>query len=236
MRLLLLHGLGGNAGVWDGVARQFDGEVIAPDLAGHGNAAPIEHYDFDHHARDLLERLGTVLADAPFFAIGHSLGGATAIALAALAPNLPIRGIVAVGVKTFWPPEDVAVMHRIADKGTGTFPDFDSGAARFLRVSGREGLAATRAAVVRRGLRRVDGQWRLAVDPEAYRISPAPLSKVLARVDCPVIMASGEHDPMAPPASLAPLGRPVVTVPGVGHNAHVEAPAAILDLLEGLVR
>jgi pimeloyl-ACP methyl ester carboxylesterase len=32
----------------------------------------------------------------------------------------------------------------------------------------------------------------------------------------------------------AELGTPAVTLPGLGHNAHVEDPAACLDLVLGL--
>ncbi|RQX20264.1 alpha/beta hydrolase, partial [Micromonospora chalcea] len=44
--------------------------------------------------------------------------------------------------------------------------------------------------------------------------------------------ARGEQDPMVSDAQLKELGVPVATLPGLGHNAHVEDPAAVLALLD----
>ena len=103
-----------------------------------------------------------------------------------------------------------------------------------MNLSGLSSLVAIDAPAVRHGLAEENGRWRFAADPETYRLSPKSLANYLANVTCPVVMASGEHDAMAPPSSLAHLGRPVVTLDGLGHNAHVEDPRAVLGLLERL--
>jgi pimeloyl-ACP methyl ester carboxylesterase len=47
----------------------------------------------------------------------------------------------------------------------------------------------------------------------------------------PVVLARGEHDAMVSAAELAELVPAPVDLPGLGHNAHVQDPAAVLRLL-----
>jgi pimeloyl-ACP methyl ester carboxylesterase len=47
-----------------------------------------------------------------------------------------------------------------------------------------------------------------------------------------VTLARGEHDAMSTSEQLARLGVPAVTLPGLGHNAHVESPDLSITLLD----
>jgi pimeloyl-ACP methyl ester carboxylesterase len=47
-----------------------------------------------------------------------------------------------------------------------------------------------------------------------------------------VTLARGEHDPMNTDEQLARFGTGTVTLPGLGHNAHVESPEASIALLD----
>ena len=234
MRMLLLHGLGGNGRIWDHVKTLIADEVIAPDLAGHGAAPWLPAYDFERYAQDLLERYGAQLADGPLRILGHSLGGAVGIVLTSLASELDVRGIATVGVKTHWPEQDVKGMHRVADKGVGWFDSFEAAAERFIKVSGLAGLVTASDPVVLHGVVADGERWRFAADPETFRSSPKLLRDYLGSVHCPVVMAAGAQDAMASPESLAHLGLPVVALDGVGHNAHVQGPEAVVELLAQL--
>jgi hypothetical protein len=46
-----------------------------------------------------------------------------------------------------------------------------------------------------------------------------------------VILARGEHDPLVTDGQLAALSADPVTLPGLGHNAHVQDAPAVLSLL-----
>ena len=46
-----------------------------------------------------------------------------------------------------------------------------------------------------------------------------------------VVLARGEHDAMVIHTQLSKLGPDTVTLRGLGHNAHVEDLAAVLDLV-----
>ena len=48
----------------------------------------------------------------------------------------------------------------------------------------------------------------------------------------PVTLARGEHDAMNTYGQLARLGVPVVTLPGLSHNAHVQNPQQSIILLD----
>jgi pimeloyl-ACP methyl ester carboxylesterase len=58
------------------------------------------------------------------------------------------------------------------------------------------------------------------------------MAHLLTRAHAPVILARGENDPMNTDEQLARLGAPTVTLPGVGHNAHVESPDLSIALLD----
>jgi pimeloyl-[acyl-carrier protein] methyl ester esterase len=91
--LVLLHGWGMNAGVWEGLpdalARRF--VPVALDLPGHGGAAfAPEHWSLDHWARACLAQAAERMPDAvagPAVWLGWSLGGLVALQAARLAPE-----------------------------------------------------------------------------------------------------------------------------------------------------
>jgi pimeloyl-ACP methyl ester carboxylesterase len=55
---------------------------------------------------------------------------------------------------------------------------------------------------------------------------------LLAQSQAPVTLARGELDPMNTDEQLAQLGVPTITLPGLGHNAHVESPELSITLLD----
>jgi pimeloyl-ACP methyl ester carboxylesterase len=58
------------------------------------------------------------------------------------------------------------------------------------------------------------------------------MTRLLARSQVPVILARGEHDAMNTDEQIAGLGVAAVTLPGLGHNAHVESPHLAITLLD----
>jgi pimeloyl-ACP methyl ester carboxylesterase len=75
VKALLIHGLSSNHGTWWRLTEALEAagwEVTAPDLRGHGAAAPADRYSFADYASDLPA--------GPFdLVVGHSLGGAIAV-------------------------------------------------------------------------------------------------------------------------------------------------------------
>ena len=225
--MLLLHGLGATGGVWRG----FDG--LAPDLPGHGTARWDDTYTFTRHAEAVLPLLDGL--DEPVVVVGHSMGGVVALALAALAPER-VRRVVGLGIKVSWPAEDAARAAAMAQRPVATYDSRAEAVDRFLRVAGLAGLVApddpmVDDAIVDRTAAGEGSGWRLAQDPRTFGVGVPDMAALLAAVTCPVVLARGEHDPMVTHEQLAALVADPVTLPGLGHNAHVEDPAAVLALV-----
>jgi hypothetical protein len=58
------------------------------------------------------------------------------------------------------------------------------------------------------------------------------MAQLLTPSQATVTLARGEHDPMNTDEQLARLGVGAVTLPGLGHNAHVESPELSIALLD----
>jgi pimeloyl-ACP methyl ester carboxylesterase len=223
--VLLLHGLGATGDVWNGLVPALnDRSWVAPDLPGHGGSAPLPQYTFDAVAEtvaDLVDPAGTVV-------VGHSFGGVIALHLAG---RPGVRAVIAVGVKVAWTPEDLARAAALAQRPAPAFETREQAVARHLRVSGLDGLVDPGDPVLDAGVRPVDGGWRTAFDPRAFGVGEPGMVALLAASPVPVVLARGERDPMVSTADLAALVPDPVVLPGLGHNAHVEAPPALLPLL-----
>ena len=70
------------------------------------------------------------------------------------------------------------------------------------------------------------------MDPGAFAVGAPDMPRLLARSRAPVTLARGEHDAMSTGEQLARLGVPAITLPGLGHNAHVENPQLASTLLD----
>jgi 2-hydroxymuconate-semialdehyde hydrolase len=106
--LLLLHGLPTSSYLWRDVMRDLEHDVptLAPDLLGlgHSERPRVAGYDLLAQARLLLGLLDT-LGLARVVLVGHALGGAVAVHMAALAPER-VTGLALLGTPVHpdtWP-------------------------------------------------------------------------------------------------------------------------------------
>ena len=93
--VLMLHGLTDSGACWTPVieALRDTYDFIAPDARGHGLSDAPEHgYSPQHHADDAAALIQALSLNRPIV-IGHSMGGASATALAAQHPAL-VRAII----------------------------------------------------------------------------------------------------------------------------------------------
>ena len=231
--LLLLHGLGATGDVWRSwrslLDRHWPGRWLAPDLPGHGASAPLPHYSFE----SLADGVARVLDPSDRVVIlGHSLGGVLGLTLAGPSFDLRVEAVVGLGIKVAWTPEELAKARGLAERAVQWFESRADAAERHLRVSGLAGLVDPDDPAVDAGLREEHGRWRLALDPPVFGVGAPDMPALLAAVDAPVVLARGEHDPMVSDVQLAELGVSTVTLPKLGHNAHVEDPEAVFALVE----
>src|ERR1700758_3069956 len=88
-RVIFLHGGGQNAHTWDTVIVGLGEPALAVDLPGHGHSAWREDGDYSPRLNaDALVPVLRELASTADLVVGMSLGGLTALRLAAVAPEL----------------------------------------------------------------------------------------------------------------------------------------------------
>jgi len=246
--VLLVHGYTCDSHDWDyqipALVEKY--RVIAVDLRGHGHSsAPAEGYTPRGYANDLarlLKQLGT----GPVVAAGHSMGGATVVALAVEHPEL-VRAVVPVDSAYGFAPEmSGMVTDLVAGLGSpaghavarGFFLNtfYPPSSPLHLRTHHARRLEAVPAHVLKKafeGIASVPEQFAYTPQSEAY----------LAKVTCPALCFRAGN---ANPAAVADWERAQFKHPyshavaweGSGHFLHQERPAEfnalLLQWLEGL--
>lgn len=140
--LVLLHGLGANRHVWDGVAKLWKGDVYAPDIRGHGEAPWRAPYSFGAMAADVAEVLNRDCSGVPYAVVGHSMGGAVGLALASGWFGAPPAGAATVGVKLRWSDEELSRIPDLAARPPREFPDRAGAVEWFMKLAGLHGVLA----------------------------------------------------------------------------------------------
>ncbi len=247
--LLLLHGFGNDAHIWDDFAPSVAPHyrTLALDHRGHGDSAwdPERRYDHMSMLED-VERATEVLGISRLVLVGHSLGGHIATLFAGRYPER-LAGLVIVDVG---PEVDARGRLRIRmDVEAQPSPVFGS-VAEYARALSLAYPAATPAALARmaqHGLRlREDGRYELKMDPAlrgifSERESPEQAEArerefaqtswdALAKLPCPTLVVRGAaSDILSPDVAdrmvdeVLPRGR-LAIVARAGHSVMTDNP------------
>ncbi len=242
--LIMLHGFGSSLHTWEPWAQALETRyrVIRLDLPGAGltGADPSGDYSDERGVRivtALMDQLGVPRATL----IGHSMGGRLAWRMAA---DVPARvdklvlvapdGFASPGFEYGKAPEvtlPVKAMQYILPKAV-------------LRMS----LAPAYADPSRMTPEIVDRYYDMMLAPQ---VRPALIARMqqlvlqpptpwLQRITAPTLLLWGEKDAMIPVANAQDYlrdirGSQLVTLPGVGHLPHEEAPAASLPAVRAFL-
>jgi uncharacterized protein (TIGR02118 family) len=240
-RLVLLHGGAQNAHTWDSVALALDLPLVAIDLPGHGHSDWREDHAYDPRtlAEDVTVAVRELAPDAELLC-GMSLGGLTAIALAARAPELA-RRLVVVDVT---PGTDHAKAEPIIAfvSGPESFDSFDSILERTLRFNPTRSVSSMRRGVLHNARELPDGRWTWRYDPmRSWRLAGgAPdfsaLWEEVSRLRIPVLLVRGGVSGVVSEDDVAEFRRrqPAVhlaVVPGAGHSVQGDRPLELAALL-----
>ncbi len=240
-RVVFLHGGAQNAHTWDTVIVGLGVPALAVDLPGHGRSAWRD--DGDYSPQRNAETLAPVLrelAPAAESVVGMSLGGLTAVRLAATVPEL-VRRLTIVDVT----PSALQRHSQLsaADRGTvalaqgdRTFPDF----ASMLEVTAMAAPHRDRESL-RRGLfhnarRLPDGRWTWRYDTIRSVGDFTELWSDVAAITAPTTLIRGgdsgfvSADDVAEYTRRSP-GLRVHVVPGSGHSVQSDQPRALVELL-----
>lgn len=244
--LLLLHGSGPGttgSGAWAATARALAGSfrVVAPDQAGFGRTAvpPGSRGGlrlWTDQAAGVMDALGL----DSYAVVGHSMGGAVALALAA-ARRREVTHVVPVA--TMGAPGAPLSPDLEALWAAAPGPD---GARDMLRRLFHDPALVTDAAVAARATAMTDGAEafsHLFPPPRARWVEDLTLSdETVASIAAPVLLVHGAQDRVTPLATAAlPLLDRLADVRlhvlgRCGHAPPVEHPAAFLRLLSGFLQ
>jgi pimeloyl-ACP methyl ester carboxylesterase len=231
--LLLLHGLGVNAAVWDNlrpiINQRWRGRWLAPDLPGHGRSPRAPPYSLGRHAAAvavLFEPGEQVIV------LGHSMGGAVAMALASGWFGVEVRSVVAFGVKLVWQEDEIAKARTLAQAPARRFATRGEAVERYLRVAGLGGLVGPDSATAQSGVVEEGAEFRLAADPRISEVVGAPIDQIVAAMRAPLRLAAGGRDPMVTLDQMRRFDPAAVLIEDTGHNPHVEAPERLWRILE----
>ncbi|MGG8408706.1 alpha/beta fold hydrolase [Streptomyces sp. 12297] len=232
--VVLLHGLAGHAGEWDATARDLRDRhrVVAVDQRGHGASdrtpRDVSRAAYVADVVAVLDGLGL----GPAVLVGQSLGGHTAMLAAAAHPEL-VRALVLVEAGPGDPnPETPEEIGGWLDSWPVPFPSREA-AVRFLGGGpAGEGWAD--------GLEERDGRWWPRFERDVMVASLEELTRhsfraEWERITCPTLVVLAEssflraHDVDGMLARRP--GATSASVPGTGHDVHLERPDALHHLL-----
>jgi pimeloyl-ACP methyl ester carboxylesterase len=243
--LVFLHGGAQNARTWDATALALGRPCVAFDLAGHGHSSWRQDatYDPESLAADVTHATRQI-TNEPVVVVGMSLGGLTAIALGAGAPEIG-RELVVVDVtpgvgskpspnqEFVHGPESYASVNEILARAVAHYPDRTA--------------ESLRRGIVNNSRQREDGRWvwrhhygnlRGRLPPRDY----SDLWPAVGRLTMPVTLVLGsaswvvDDGDLARFRELCPQAR-VEVVEGAGHSvqgSHPRQLAAILMALPSL--
>jgi pimeloyl-ACP methyl ester carboxylesterase len=261
--LVLLHGFGNDAHIWDDfaplVAPYY--RTLALDLRGHGDSGRDEaaRYDYDFHVRD-LESAFDALGIGRLVLVGHSLGGRIAtlfagrhpdrvagLVLVDSGPELDARGTTRIRLD----------MERAGSEAAGAPIASEAEYARLLSIAYPAARPEAVARMARHGLRpRPGGGFERKTDPAfhtaARRMTPAEATEreramtaalwdALRRVTCPALVVRGAaSDVLAADVAdrmadeVLPAGR-LAVVPRASHLVMTDNPEGFAEPVLGFV-
>jgi len=235
--LLLLHGMAGTGDVWrpftDQLAGVWAGRWMAVDLAGHGRSPRRARYSFGGLASDVA---ATAQGDE-VVVVGHSLGGAVGLVLATGWFGLNVSTCATVGMKLDWSDDELAKARQLSARPPKRFPTRAEAASFWLRLAGLQDVITPVDAMLDGAVVECEGHWQLTFDNAANAIGGCDAAGLLSASRARVVMSRGERDDMVSDDAIRALGLPSRVLAGAGHNAHVETPTQLIELMaaEGIL-
>ena len=234
--LVLIHGLGCDASMWDGVVAALPSDValVIPELRGHGSSTLGWRVpSVDQWADDVVRLLQLNHIEAPAIA-GLSMGGYTAFGIAAAHPGLARAfAFISTGVG---PDDDAGRLKRAAGIATIRREGWRRFAAamlpNLLNPNGPQFPAHSKHLVA---MFEHAGDWGLP--PTLMALAARPDRRaLLPTIGVPSIVIVGSVDLLTPEVKAQEIasgipGAQLHVLPKIAHMSAMEAPAEVADLL-----
>jgi 2-succinyl-6-hydroxy-2,4-cyclohexadiene-1-carboxylate synthase len=240
-RIYALHGFSGCGSDFSLLHSEMSSAMDAIDLLGHGaSEAPLE---IDRYSTSAQIGLLDECLPSPSVLLGYSMGGRLALQFAAAHPA-SVEALILVGaspgiqsdgerhLRRRWDEEQALRLEEVG------LPGFLEHWWQLPIIRSQASIQPMHLATMRR--HRLEGSaLALAASMRGFGTGAmAPIWESLYRITCPVLLIAGESDAKyrAINRSMAEgLAAETSVVPGAGHCAHLENPAACASLIEGFM-
>jgi pimeloyl-ACP methyl ester carboxylesterase len=238
--LVLVHGGAQNAHTWDTVALALRHPLVAVDLPGHGHSdgGPEGSISVGSNGRDLATVVAE-LAPAARGVVGMSLGGMSALALAAQAPEL-VRALVLVDITPGVNAEKAAPVTNFIN-GPASFDRFDDLLARTMEHNPTRSESSLRRGILHNAVQREDGTWvwryaRFRNEPASSAPDFTNWWEAVSALTVPLMLVRGLAWSVVDDQDVAELLRrqptaTVVGVEGAGHSVQGDRPVELAGIL-----
>ena len=244
--VVFLHGGGQNAHTWDTVILGLGVPALAVDLPGHGRSAWRE--DGDYGPKLNADTLAPVLrewAPSPRLIVGMSLGGLTALRLAATQPAL-VPELVLVDVTPSAPERHEqmtkAQMGTVAlVRGDRTFPSFAAMLDATVALAPNRDRKSLRRGVFHNSKQLDDGTWTWRYDSFRKGEGFEGLWDDVPSIAMPTTLVRGANSHFVDDedadafAAAAPGFQRTYVVADSGHSVQGDQPAALVEILRGVL-
>ena len=244
--LVLVHGGAQNAHTWDTVALALDRPLVAVDLPGHGRSdhRPAHNYGPASMADDVAVAVGA-LAPVAAAVVGMSLGGLTAMCLAADHPHLVRR----LGIVDVTPGTDHSKAEPIIAfvDGPEHFDSFEAILARTIEHNPTRSESSLRRGVLHNAHETGDGRWTWNYDRmrdwktgDGAEPGFENLWEKVSRIEAPTALWQGGAWSVVDDADVAGWMRRLpgsvhIVVEGAGHSIQGDRPIELVALIEDLL-
>jgi pimeloyl-ACP methyl ester carboxylesterase len=247
--VVLLHGLFVDGSTWDEVGRELsrDFHVVVPDLPGFGSSEKPSPHRFPYGVDAFVESVADLYAGLELgraAVVGHGLGGAVALSLAARHPELVARLVL---IDAVCGPMRPGFHGRLALLPLfGGFVLKQLWSRSVFRSFFRERMFAPGARVSNE---RIDAYYDAFSAPEARGSALAtlrsmsdtrPLAAQTVRVQAPTLVVWGRQDRVVSASLGQRLAREIrgagFELLDAGHSPHEEQPARVSSIVGRFLR
>jgi pimeloyl-ACP methyl ester carboxylesterase len=224
--IVLLHGLGGDYLSWPVEIRRLPGyDVFTPDLPGHGDSKGPGMQSVNDYATSIVKFMDVIAVWQAIF-VGHSMGGAIALALACQHPERT-AGFAVISSGSRLP-----IPREIMDNAVSptTYSSAVNGLQDLMRGSG------TSPRLVEQNAKRLLQLRPSLVLGDLIACNQFDVTDQLASINIPSLVISGAEDKLTPPRFSTSLaahihGSALQTIDVAGHLLPLEQPTRLAKLL-----
>jgi pimeloyl-ACP methyl ester carboxylesterase len=218
--LFFVHGAGCDASVWDAQAEYFAAGRLTHrmDLPGHGGSSPAGEERISAYAEWVRLSASRVFSSRPFVLVGHSMGGAIVLEIAANPPP-SLAGIVLVGTGA-----KLAVTRAI-------FQMLREDVEAFFQSIGEYAFAAGAPGKSRENFIRAVRRCPPSVIYSDFKACDSfDIRDRLEKIQIPALILCGAGDQLTPPKYATYLHERIISsrlliIPNAGHMVMAEQPA-----------